>query len=304
MSRLWTASELAEHNFHTPFLVEPVIPRGGAVLFHGKRNIGKSQFALTLAACLAEEGVLFGRYPTYSTGPVVYVQADMTAAVQQQRVRVMKKLYQLDRLHFIFPPYFNIAVIREEDEVVDKIRALEPSLIVWDTLRKIHRQDSNSDETPSFVYGKTRELFPDVTHIFVHHDKKTIADQDKLDPEEFFRGSGAWLDDADTGIHLSSAGRRRLTLRFTKVRTASEQPNIPLVFDSETMLLYTDDDQARRLAEWYIGTHGGASMQELEHFLLSSFVGGPRIVRKLSRTLVGLPDDADDESPPPLQIVR
>jgi len=281
--KLWSADELAHHRFVIPFLVEPIIPRGGIVFFHGKRNIGKSQLALTLAACLAEGGALFGRYPTHLHGSVVYVQTDMTAPVEQLRVKQIHDLYPLDKVFFCFPNYFDIAAMGDTDKVIQDIRALNPSFIVWDTLRKIHRGDMSKDDSlPSLIYGRSKELFPGATHLYVHHDKKTVIDQDQLDQEELFRGTGAWLDDCDTGLHLSSVGGNKLALTFTKVRTAPPQRSILLTMNQDTLLLYAAESSVMtQLADLWRYRNPQGTTPQLERYLLSSFVGTPRVIHHL-----------------------
>ena len=280
MSLLWTADRLATHHFANPFLIEPIVPKGGIVLFYGKRGIGKSHFALTVAACLSSRGVLFGRYPVHPLGPVIYVQADMTPSVTQERVRRTRKLYSLDHVFFHFPGFLNMTTLTPEHELVKEIVALHPALVIWDTLRKIHRAGSNDDDTPSLIYGWAKHLFPTATHLFIHHDKKTIAEQDQLDEEELFRGSGAWLDDADTGLRLSEIVPGKLVLTFTKTRTCEDQQQLMLSLNLETLLLYAQGDSLDRLTNWYRQRHPAAPMHDLEQFLLASFVGSPRLVRE------------------------
>lgn len=280
--RIWSSDELVAHTFRNAYLIDPIVPRGGIVLFHGKRGIGKTQFLLTVAACLNEGGTLFGRYRTRPSN-VFYIQADMTPQIQQLRVKQAQLLYPLARTHFIFPSFFNISTLREEAELVQTVRSLEPDLVVWDTLRKIHRGDSNVDDTASFVYGRAKELFPTATHCFVHHDKKTIAEQEKLEEEELYRGSGAWLDDADTGLHLKAIGTGRMILTFTKTRTAALQQSISLAMHGETLLLYASYSSGSSLAETaerWTREHRRGSKEELERHLLSSFVASPRAIRQ------------------------
>src|SRR6266700_700740 len=280
-SLLWTAEELVKHVFPQAFLIEPFVPREGIVFFHGKRNIGKSQLALTIAVCLSEHGALFGKYPTHAIGPVVYIQADMGAAIQQLRLRQIQQLYPLQQLHFFFPRFFNLATITMQDETMATIAKLKPSIVFWDTLRKIQRLGTNDDDVASFIYGKSQDMFPTATHFFVHHDKKTIVDQEQLDPEELFRGSGAWLDDADTGLHLERIASGRLMLTFTKTRTCESQPQLPLLLHPETLLLYATGEQTAKLIEhWKLVLPGGTSA-ELERYLLSSFVAPPSTIRQL-----------------------
>lgn len=295
--RLWTANALADHPFPQAFLIEPFVPREGIVFFHGKRGIGKSQFALTLAICLSEHGALFGKYPTHAIGPVIYVQADMGDAIQHVRVRQLRQHYSLDNIYFYFPRFFNLANVTVHDPMMQEIAALKPSMIFWDTLRKIQRLGTNDDDVPSFIYGKSQDMFPTATHCFIHHDKKTIADQDKLDMDETFRGSGAWLDDADTGLHLERITTNRLMLTFTKTRTCEAQPQIPLLLHPGTLLLYSTGEQAKRLMEHWQQKYPGGKQEDLERYLLGSFVASPTTIHQLLHG--GAYEALADEHPSP-----
>ena len=280
MPLIWTAEQLAEHVFASTYLIEPWFPRGGVAMCYGKRGIGKSHFALTLAACLTEGSVLFGRYRTRK-GPVIYVQADMVPPLQQQRIRQAIRTYRLDNLYLTFPDFLNLPQLKPNDEIVQRINDLNPEFIVWDTLRRITRMDLSSDETVEWVYGSARHLFPGATHFFIHHDKKTIVDEGELDPEESFRGSGAWLDNADAGLKLKEAGAQRLYVEFTKVRTCGPQQGLTLSLSTEQMLLYALGEQVDQLIERWMQQHAYSSTKELERFLLSCFVAPPRTVKAL-----------------------
>lgn len=279
---LWSADALAQHHFKDLYLLHPIIPQGGIVFFYGKRNIGKTCLVQSLVLSVLEGGRWLGKYQAFP-GPVVYIQADMTASIQQQRVRAALRYHRMDNLHFLFPSFFNIGALQADTDIVQKINVLKPKLVVWDTLRKITRGDLVTDDSlPSFIYGKAKDLFPGATHLFVHHDKKTIADQDKLDEEEMFRGSGALIDDADTGMHLNRVGGGRLMLTFPKTRTCAEQPSVPLILHPETLLVYASGDAAKLCADHWRSQHPTGSPDALERFLLASFVGTPRIARFLA----------------------
>ncbi len=267
--KLWTAEELANHKFERPtFLVEPIIPLGGLVLLHGKRGIGKTQLCLTLANSITTGREFLGRYPT-SRGPVVKVQVDMTPQIQQLRIQKVSKLLKLDDLYYVFPRVLNICNLERESELVIKINELQPLIIIWDTLRKIHRENENNSESAQIVYSKVVELFPEVTHFFVHHDKKTIVDQQSLDPEEAFRGSGDWIDSTDTSMQLVSLKRKnpsRVMLYFHKARTApdTEKSTCLLQMDPDTMLMVPFNPPAKLRS---LDTHPG-NCDQLSHRLL------------------------------------
>lgn len=275
--KLWSAEDLANHLFRETYLVEPIIPKGGVVLFHGKRGIGKTQFMLTLTSCLAEGGRFFGRYRTKANAVVAYIQADTPIIVQQERVVKARQLYRLQQLYFTFPKLLNIMDQEPTYAFVTEIQRLHPDLVVWDTLNKIHHMDPNAPITPPIVYGKAQTLFPDAAHVFVHHDKKTIAEQDKLDDDEFFSGSGGWLDAADTGLHLVQLAPGRLHLTFTKTRTCAPQPPVALTFHPESLLLYASEDISTLANDWRRRYPSGTETQ-LRGYLLASFVASPRAI--------------------------
>lgn len=281
---LWTTERLGVHRFRETYLVEPIIPQGGIVFLSGKRGIGKSHIALTIAACLEGRGALFGLYHVRPTGPVVYIQADMPAPIQQERIQKAWSFgYVMENVYWHFPKFFNLLMLSPSTELVKEINALSPCLIVWDTLRKIHRGSSNDDDTPSLVYGHAQGLFPTATHLFIHHEKKTVVEQEKLEIDELFRGSGAWLDDADTGFRLSEVAPGRLLLENTKHRTCEAQAPIHLSLNRSVLLLYASSDRLRELIHWWKRVNPNGTEDALERFLLHSFVGSPRLSRELSR---------------------
>jgi len=244
METLWSADELAAHTFDTPtFLVDPILPLGGVVMLHGKRGVGKTQLATTLAHAVSAGSLFLGRFPTLG-GPVVHVQVDMTAQIQQLRVRAAKRQVQLPRVYYICPATFNLPAASEDHPVVTAINSVSPSLVIWDTLRRIHTLDEKSSEASQAVYSAARSLIPGATHFFIHHDKKTIPEQSQLEPEESFRGSTDWLDSADASMKLTTVGAatlspRRLKLFFHKARTAPEYDKGALYteMDYETMMI-------------------------------------------------------------------
>jgi hypothetical protein len=279
-SVLWTTEQLVHHLFPSTFLIDPFLPRSGIALAYAKRGVGKTHFALTLAACLTEGGILFGRYATHQ-GPVVLVQADMGAPIQQRRVRQTRRTYPLTHLYFAFPDFLSLPDLTASDSLIQLIRSVDPVCVIWDTLRQIHRMDMNSDETPAWIYGTARHLLPHAAHLFIHHDKKTIAEQEDLDQDESFRGSGAWLDHADVGIKLRGVGTGRLALDFTKVRTCEPLPSLALSLSTETMLLYALGEDVRPLIVGWRARHPRGTPEDLTVYLLNSFVAPPRTIAAL-----------------------
>jgi hypothetical protein len=205
----------------------------------------------------------------------------MTPVMVQRRIRKAQRVYRLGEIHMHFPDHINILDLHPDTPVVKDIAALRPSLVIWDTLRKCFRGSTNDDDSPSEVYGRAKILVPGATHCFVHHDKKTIVDQAELEEEELFRGSGAWIDDADTAIHLVELAKGRLRASFTKVKDCEEQAPIPLQLNIDPLLLYASGEKIPEMVEWWKTRHANGSKEDMERFLLGSFVGSPDVIKQI-----------------------
>lgn len=236
---LYSARELLDLELpEEPFLVDQVIPSGGLVLLHGKRGIGKSQFALTLAHAVSKGLPLFGKYGTQQ-GKVLIVQVDMPISLQQMRLRQAEML-GLDGLYFFVDTKMDVTQMSKADRVVQAIHQIQPSLVVWDTLRRIHPGKENQSESVQAVYSAVKKYVPKPTHMFVHHDKKTQIDRDgELDPEEAFRGSTDWIDSVDASMQVFRVGNKGLRFKVHKCRTMAEEdrPGLDVTIDRKTLLL-------------------------------------------------------------------
>ena len=248
MTTLWSTAEFAEHEFPTPsYLVAPIIPQGGTCILHGKPNVGKSQFILTLAHAINNGLPLFGRWPTRQ-GPVVVVQVDMTGQIQQSRVlRVVGQL-ALDQTYWLVEedgstPLIDICKMPyTHPHVVEQIAEIDPLLIVWDTLRKTHMLSENASESAILVYNAARAVHRQATHMFVHHDRKEARDPEHSgSPDEAFMGNQQWMGACDTTLSLREIGAspKRIAVCIHKARTAADTEKIPfsVELDMDTMLL-------------------------------------------------------------------
>jgi hypothetical protein len=241
--------ELHDREFVDPLmLVAPFMPLGGHCLLHGKRGLGKTQLAHTLAIDVALGLQFLGSFATLQ-GTVAYVQADMTPKLQQDRIRKLRAatgLRQGIALHYFNEEgaYDCEQALERGDDWIVKLRELEPVLVVVDTLRKSHSYDENVSNTPVAVYSHWRAIAgPRPAILYLHHDRKTNEWSVGGDRSEEFRGSGAWLDEADLGLHLCSS-KAGLYLEWSKLRTCGPQdvpPAVNLRIDPDSLLCVADD---------------------------------------------------------------
>lgn len=223
-----------------PYLIEPFLPMGGLALLHGKRGIGKSFLGTTIMEAVCKGNPLFGVFPT-TKSRVLYVQLDMTDAVFQDRLCQAADFYRFEGWD-VLVGVANMMKANRKTEWVQKVHQKRPGLIIIDTLRKAHHWSENESDTPSKFLTKIRELFGAITIIMIHHNKKT-AENGVTPQDEMFRGSGAWLDDMDLGLHVIKK-KDGIWLDFSKVRTCPEIEPIAVKLDVRTMSLVAIDGVA------------------------------------------------------------
>jgi len=113
MPLLWSSDKLISHEFPNPaYLLDPVVPQGGTVLFYGKPGVGKTQLILTLSQAINSGTDFLNRWPARQ-GPVVVIQADMTGQIQQDRVARVIQDVNLSETYWVVEedgsaPYINI----------------------------------------------------------------------------------------------------------------------------------------------------------------------------------------------------
>lgn len=208
-------------------------------MLHGKRAVGKTAFALTLANDVLHGNTFLGIYPCLA-GPVVYIQIDMPARLQQERMR--KFNVEHPAFHIVTCDS-NINVLAEarfaSNPWIRYLQDVKPVLTIVDTLRKSHDMDENSSDTPVAILGAWRDVIgPDCTLLFLHHDRKSYEGENM---DEAARGSGAWLDEIDTAIHLVGKHKRLAYMDFTKLRTMDYPEPVSLRLNHETLLVETEN---------------------------------------------------------------
>lgn len=214
------------------WLIEPYLPVEGIVLLHGKFSLGKSPLIWRLAQCISEGMDFFGFKPE-QTGWVLYVEIDQPLVVTNDRLRLLHPMPK--HVHLLGVNPFSILRPSQEDrETLEQLNEdLKPALVLVNSLRKCHNLDDKDSATPSLVYGQWRGLFPNSCLLFVHHDKKSdVVDGKRIEAtDEDFSGSQAWVNDAQVGLHLKTAGDRRsglVTLEMTKSQLSALQDPIHL----------------------------------------------------------------------------
>jgi hypothetical protein len=271
---LWTFDEFLNHDFgEGVFLCDPIIPAGGDFLLHGPRAAGKTQFALTLGVAVARGEYFLNQYRC-DQGRVVYFQADVPEKLFQQRIRNLEHLCKGLPIDFLtVGRRFDVnKAAKNPPGVIKRAGDLNPALVIVDSLRKTHDGDENDSNTPSRVYDAWHALFPTATHGYLHHDRKASRDAYRDLSDEDFRGSGAWIDDVDTGLHLIRSrkkGGHIATLTYSKLRTCEEKPPMLLGMGKDTLLMEPAKPTVLQHARQYLQEHPTATRGQVAQYLQS-----------------------------------
>lgn len=231
ITKFWPPGVLRAHTFLTPrFTVAPFLPHGGICVLHGPPGVGKSQLALTLARSVARGAeFLSAEHPT-TQARVLYIQVN--TPIQEQQARLQNTdIEGADQIAFLSLEHGMLDsehLVPARDPGLTEAKRFDPGMVIVDTLRDVHTLEEMDSATVTKVYGAWRDLFPESTLVFIHHDRKLPPPGGSKNggaiPERYWlesaRGSSTWLGNADSGLHLTDA-KGALTLSFSKTRTCA-----------------------------------------------------------------------------------
>lgn len=165
-----------------PWLIEKLIPKGGAINLYGKPKLGKSFAALGIAEAIANpERKEFLGHRVIEHGPVSYLQVDTPRDEWANRIEnLTKHNYQLNNIYFtdanLVPYPLEITEKEIREGLRDVINQQKPLLLVVDTLRESHGQDENDSTAMRMVINSlvmaTKEV--SCTLLLVSHSRKSI----------------------------------------------------------------------------------------------------------------------------------
>lgn len=256
--------EFLSEDFEFLYAIDPILTVGGIGLIHGKGGHGKTQWAFSLADAVSSGDAFLGQFPVRQ-GKVLYLQCDMPPQLFQERWKKAKQSLKRPELITVVPHTpFDILSPYNQDLLQRLLEKEEPTLVIVDTLRKIHYEDENDNAVPMQVYDALKScMSSEMSGIIIHHDRKSMfvnknfrKDTSKDDfesPDEFvetFRGARAWIDDCDLGVHLYKYGAsNRVKMSYSKLRCAPLEPSF-LSLNEESLLIEPKAPESAR--EWAV----------------------------------------------------
>jgi RecA-family ATPase len=163
------------------YLIDPLLPSGGAMLLYGDPKVGKSYAALQLAEALMNGDHWLG-FPTRKSS-VVYVQLDTPRNVWQSRINDLRKAG-----HLITLPHFTdrelleawpFDILRPDHLTMlrDELQAIKPDLVVIDTLRESHSADENDSTQMQEAIAALVAATQPAALCLISHSRKPSQDE-------------------------------------------------------------------------------------------------------------------------------
>lgn len=157
------------------WIIEGMLVRGDVHLIIGEPNIGKSWITMAMAVAVAGGKHDFLGHAVVDPGRVLYFDEENPEDLAIERFsRLGMNAEVAENLRFIKDA--GIRLDKEPDSVIDEAMAYEPTLIILDSLTRLHTEDENSAGAMSVLFNNAikplaREV--DAAVVVIHHTNKS-----------------------------------------------------------------------------------------------------------------------------------
>ncbi|MFC1998833.1 AAA family ATPase [Chloroflexota bacterium] len=210
------------------YIVNPFFPKGGVNMFLGESGAGKSWITMHLALCIASGNKFMGKYDVIP-GKVLIIDEENALPLIFDRLcklglGMLSENQELSLSNILLLENNGIRV--DDEEHFAKLRSTiadtKPSLVIMDSLIRIHSKDENSANEMSEVFHLIKKLKhqPDTTFVITHHLRKSGGPL-KLRG----RGSGDIIGSPDSQMTIENKGTYSI-LTQTKTRWTKEETKV------------------------------------------------------------------------------
>lgn len=221
------------------WLVDGLIGHGDIVMAFGEPGVGKSWLSMSLALGVIQGWETWlGQPLRHAPGRVLYIDEENPEDV------ILERLFKLglrdgDVANFRYLHEQGIRLDKDPDGVLEEALAFDPTLIVIDSLTRVHTENENDA-------GAIARLFNDgikplarqtgATTMVLHHARKPGSDGSSYSRA---RGSGDITASVDTGLEIQQSAPGWLQVLHFKSRR--RLPGRPI----NARILDTDDGRVR-----------------------------------------------------------
>jgi len=158
----------------------------------------------------------------------------------------------------------------------------QPNLVIVDTLRKVYYGDERDGGIASQVYGTYQEIFPKSAIQFNAHNRKASTDAAVSVSDENFSGHQAWVNDAQSALHVEKqAEPGRMRLKHTKSQYSELSPSISLKLNEDgCYVLSLEDERTEAIKKIMAEAAPGSKKSDLDKQIAKALVVSPRTARR------------------------
>lgn len=196
------------------WLVDGVIAKGDTTLLVGEPNVGKSWISLSLAVAMANGDDKWIKWPLMHHGKVLYVDEENPHDVVYHRLRQLG-LRNNDNIRYLHRQ--GVRLDRRFDKFLDEAVSYRPSLIVLDSLTRLHTQDENNAGAMASLFNDSINVLTKETGaaiIVLHHTNKNDSNSSYVRT----RGSSDIGAAVDCGLEARAEAPGRFRLVHFKSR--------------------------------------------------------------------------------------
>ena len=201
------------------WIVQDLLPAGGWLNIYGPPKEGKSFAALQLALDIGGGSSDWLGFPIHTHGPVLYLQLDTPRSLWRQRLIDIQTSSGLtcEGVHFAdkesVPYPFDICNTAHGHPqwLANHVKAINPLVVVIDTLRELHSGDENDSMQMQRVISTLDSSIRPAACILISHSRKEnmalpATDRDAVMDDN--RGSGYVAGRMDAVVKIN---RKKLT---------------------------------------------------------------------------------------------
>ena len=208
------------------WLVHKLIARGDSTLLVGEPNVGKSWISLSLAVAVANGDEKWLKWDLNHQGRVLYVDEENPHDVVYHRLRQLG-LQKHENIRYLHRQ--GVRLDRRFDLLLDEAIAYQPSLIVLDSLTRLHTQDENNAGAMAGLFNDSINVLTKETGsaiLILHHTNKGDATSSYVRT----RGSSDIGAAVDCGLEAraESPGRFRLIHFKSRRKQAGDVTHIEI----------------------------------------------------------------------------
>jgi hypothetical protein len=227
------------------YIIDPVLIEGTVNLFSGPSGKGKSLITLSLIKSVLTGEPLWGKFDVDRMGSVLLADEETPRPFLRDRIQKMAFDPRL-RLYFLHFQDIRLDDPKMFDDLMACVNQVNPALVVFDSLVRMHRQNENDPILMSTVMAKFRKIANTGATVWViHHHKKGDGSLD-----ERSRGSTELVAGVDVEYGLVA---KKGFLNFSSVKTRVEPTG-----EIQLKLNVSED----RISVEYIGTEKENILQE------------------------------------------